>query len=135
MTGPRHWYETPHAPVPGTVLGSLGALADGQALMQTLPAASPLEKPFRYLLLRSGDSVRAFVNRCAHFGVPLAERQEHLHFQPHVSVTCNVHYAKYRWEDGACLSGECEGSPLLSIPVEVDAGGTIRAGAARPPSP
>ena len=82
--------------------------------------------PFRVLLLRSGEEVKAYVNRCAHFGVPLAARQEQLLFKPHVSITCNVHYARYRWADGVCESGDCEGESLIAIPVVVDAQGHIR---------
>lgn len=122
---PRHWHELPHAPAPGAVLGKLQALPDGQPWMLAL-AAPGADKPFRVLLLRSGQQVRAYVNRCAHFGVPLAERQDLLIFQPHTSVSCNVHYARYRWDDGLCISGDCEGEALLGIPVEVDANGSIR---------
>jgi len=125
MTDIGHWSEVPDAPAEGTLLGSLSALADGQASMQELSTHAPQGKPFRYLLLRDGSTVSAFVNRCAHFGVPLAERQAHLRFQPRVSITCNVHYAKYRWNDGACLSGECDGSPLLRIPIDIDEQGNI----------
>ena len=124
-TTPRHWHELPDAPAPGVELVHLDALTDGQPLMHALsvPGAA---KPFRVLLLRSGAQVRAFVNRCAHFGVPLAERQDLLIFQPHTSLSCNVHYARYRWDDGLCISGDCEGESLLAIPVEVDATGCIR---------
>lgn len=103
------------------------ALIDGQVTMHSPPPGQTdiAEKPFRVLLLRSGTQVRAYVNRCAHFGVPLAERQDLLIFRPHISVTCNVHYARYRWEDGMCISGDCEGESLLSIPVTVDAAGRI----------
>ena len=128
MNAPRHWFEVTNAPAPGTVLGQLHALQDGQATVQVLNPAEVPENPFRYLLLRTGDQVTAFVNRCAHFGVPLAERQEHLHFQPRISITCNVHYAKYRWSDGACLSGVCDGEPLLPIPVSIDADGAVLVG-------
>jgi nitrite reductase/ring-hydroxylating ferredoxin subunit len=93
--------------------------------MHTLGAAESEGKPFRVLLLRSGPNVRAFVNRCAHFGVPLAQRQDLLIFQPHTSITCNVHYARYRWNDGVCIAGDCEGESLLPIPVTVDATGRI----------
>ena len=58
-------------------------------------------------------------------GVPLAERQDLLIFQPHTSVTCNVHYARYRWDDGVCIAGDCEGESLLPIPVTVDDAGRI----------
>lgn len=122
---PSHWQELPNAPAPGTELGHLQALPDGQATMHTLGAAGSEDKPFRVLLLRSGPQVRAFVNRCAHFGVPLAERQDLLIFQPYTSITCNVHYARYRWNDGACIAGDCEGESLLPIPVTVDGAGRI----------
>jgi nitrite reductase/ring-hydroxylating ferredoxin subunit len=129
MTAPTHWHQLPNAPAPGTLLGSLQELDDGAPAMRTLPAAAestePADKPFRYLLLRSGGEVIAYVNRCAHFGVPLAAKQEQLIFQPHQSLSCNVHYARYRWADGVCESGECEGESLLAIPVVVDAQGRI----------
>lgn len=125
---PRHWSEVPHAPAPGTVLGQFGALVDGSATMQEIapPHASSPAPAFRYLLLRSGHEVKAYVNRCAHFGVPLAARQDLLLYQPHGRITCNVHYAHYRWSDGLCTAGDCEGESLLAIPVAIDADGTIR---------
>lgn len=122
---PRYWHDLPNAPMPGTELGRLQVLMDGQATMHTLYGADPEEKPFRVLLLRSGSQVCAYVNRCAHFGVPLAERQDLLIFQPHISITCNVHYARYRWTDGVCIAGDCEGESLLPIPVTIDATGRI----------
>ena len=115
---PQHWFDMPHAPAPGTLLGTRDALADGQAALHSVGE-------FKLLLLRSGQEVKAFVNRCAHFGVPLAARQEHLLYTAHASITCNVHYAKYRWSDGLCIDGDCEGASLLPIPVDVDAQGNI----------
>jgi len=117
----------PHAPQPGTILLPLEALQDGQAWMHSVASVgdSTQTKPFLLLLLRSGSEVRAYVNRCAHFGVPLAARQDLLIFTPHTSITCNVHYARYRWSDGLCISGDCEGESLLPIPVVVDAHGMV----------
>jgi nitrite reductase/ring-hydroxylating ferredoxin subunit len=108
-------------------LGRLTDLADGQATMHALesPDRALSDNVFRLLLLRSGSNVSAYVNRCAHFGVPLAARQDLLIFQPHTSVSCNVHYARYRWSDGLCISGDCEGERLLQIPVHVNALGFI----------
>lgn len=117
---PTHWHELANAPAPGTLLGQLQDIDDGQACMQVY------HDSFRYLLLRSGDAVYAYVNRCAHFGVPLAQKQEQLLFQPHTSLTCNVHYARYDWQTGCCLGGDCDGEGLLPIPVVVDSQGHIR---------
>jgi nitrite reductase/ring-hydroxylating ferredoxin subunit len=127
---PRHWHQIAHAPAPGAVLGQRNTLPDGSATLRELaPGSDTASAPgavFRYLLLRSGSGVRAFVNRCAHFGVPLAARQDLLQFVPHERITCNVHYAHYRWTDGLCTSGDCEGESLLPIPVVVEADGTVR---------
>ncbi|RFO97535.1 hypothetical protein DIC66_06590 [Rhodoferax lacus] len=125
---PVPWHTLPHAPAPGTLLGQQGALQDGQVLMQHVFAAadSAQQHPFRVLLLRSGLEIKAYVNRCAHFGVPLASRQDLLQFQPHTSLTCNVHYARFRWSDGVCDRGDCEGDALIAIPLQLDADGAIR---------
>jgi nitrite reductase/ring-hydroxylating ferredoxin subunit len=127
-TVPPVWHTLPHAPAPGTLLGQRDALPDGQVLLHQVFAASDAaqQNPFRILLLRSGAQVLAYVNRCAHFGVPLAAKQEHMQFVPHVSLSCNVHYARYRWSDGVCDRGDCEGDALSPIPLEVDATGAIR---------
>lgn len=123
---PTFWHELPNAPAPGTLLGRLHDLTDGEARMLVWSHADAADdKPFRYLLLRSGDAVRAYVNRCAHFGVPLAQKQEQLLFQSHTRITCNVHYARYDWHSGQCLDGDCDGEGLLPIPVVVDALGQI----------
>ncbi len=125
---PLVWHALPHAPLPGTLLGHMDEVPDGQALVRQVFAAedSAQQHPFKLLLLRSGQNIRAYANRCAHFGVPLAARQEQLKFQPHTSISCNVHYARYRWSDGVCDKGDCEGESLIAIPLQVDAQGRIR---------
>jgi nitrite reductase/ring-hydroxylating ferredoxin subunit len=110
------------------VLGQRALLLDGQVLLRHVFAGADTaqQHPFGILLLRSGLTVTAFVNRCAHFGMPLAVRQEHMQFVPHVSLSCNVHYARYRWSDGVCDRGACVGDALSAIALDVDAQGTIR---------
>jgi nitrite reductase/ring-hydroxylating ferredoxin subunit len=127
-TAPPLWHSLPHAPAAGTLLGQRDDLQDGQVLLHQVfaPDDTAQAQPFRILLLRSGQEVRAFANRCAHFGVPLAARQEHLRYEPHVSLSCNVHYARYRWSDGVCDRGECVGEALVPIPLEMDGAGVLR---------
>jgi len=115
------WHALPGAPAPGTGICARDAIADGTAKQFVLGA----DPPFRLLLLRSGERVHAYVDRCAHFGVPLSEKPEHLRYVPHVSISCNVHYARYRWEDGYCEAGDCKGESLIAVPVSVDAAGRI----------
>ena len=125
---PPAWHTLPHAPLPGTLLGHMDEVGDGQVLMRQVFTAedSAQQHPFKLLLLRSGQNILAYANRCAHFGVPLAARQEQLLFQSHTSISCNVHYARYRWSDGVCDKGDCEGEALIGIPLQVDAQGRIR---------
>ena len=113
------WHQVPGAPAPGSHLGHLDELADGAAALRELGDPA---RPFRYILLRSGEQIYAYVNRCAHFGVPLANKLEHLGVKPHTSIHCSVHYARYRWWDGYCEYGDCVGKALLAIPVEILAG-------------
>lgn len=131
----RHWFDLPYAPAPGTTVGARDTFADGQATLLALDTGAGVDHPFRLLLLRSGLAVHAFVNRCAHFGVPLAARQEQLIQTPHASITCNVHYARYRWSDGVCEWGDCEGESLIPVPLDVGADGHIRIGTAVRPLP
>ena len=114
---PLSWNNLPGAPDAGIKLAQVSSIPDGGAHLVTLGEAGT---PYKIILLRSGDTVFAYVNRCAHFGVPLAAKLEHLYYVPHESLRCNVHYAQYRWSDGICVKGDCEGESLLRIPVVID---------------
>jgi nitrite reductase/ring-hydroxylating ferredoxin subunit len=127
---PQHWFDLPRAPAPGTALGPANELPDGQATLLALDTSGGASQPFRLLLLRDGAQVRAFVNRCPHFGVPLAAKQSLLISKPGNSLTCNVHYARFRWSDGVCESGECVGEGLMPVPLDVSADGQLYIGAA-----
>jgi nitrite reductase/ring-hydroxylating ferredoxin subunit len=122
---PIHWFELPRAPAVGTVLGSVSDLPDQQVTLLALDTGGGAAQPFRLLLLRESAQVRAFVNRCPHFGVPLAAKPTQLISKPGTSITCNVHYARFRWSDGVCESGECVGEGLMPVPLDIADGGRI----------
>jgi len=126
------WNTLAHAPTPGTALGAVSDLPDGQATLMALDTGGGIAQPFRLLMLRNGLQVRAFVNRCPHFGVPLAAKQTLLISRPGHSITCNVHYARFRWSDGVCDSGECLGEGLIPVPVDISANGQITIGSIGP---
>lgn len=117
------WFELPHAPAAGTVVAQIATLPDKCATMVTVEVSD--NNIFRLLLLRAGPDVHAFVNRCPHFGVPLAGRQEQLLQKPGTSISCNVHYARFRWSDGLCESGECKGESLIPVPLTFHADGRV----------
>lgn len=119
---PTHWSQLAHAPAVGTLLCRFDDLTDGGVQMFELGGPA---QPFRLLLLRSGATALAYVNRCAHFGVPLAAKISLLKFVPHQSLSCNVHYARYRWSDGVCDQGECVGESLLAVPLRLVGGNVL----------
>ena len=135
-TSPLLWNELSNAPASGTVLGTRDQLPNGQATLMSLGTLpdQPANQVFHLLLLRNGADVGAFVNRCPHFGVPLAAKQEQLLQKPLVSLTCNVHYARFRWSDGLCESGECKGESLISVPIDINTEGLMCIGPSTPTS-
>ena len=114
----------------GAVLCALEDIPDGGARLVSCPGGKATESSpgsdTGIVLLRSGRNVFAYWNRCAHFGVPLAKKSQHLIAVPNVSISCNVHYSSYGWQDGRCLTGECKGESLVAVPVAVTIDGKIR---------
>lgn len=42
------------------------------------------------------------------------------------TILCDVHGARFRIEDGACLFGPCAGRGLTVVAVRIEAGGRAR---------
>ncbi|SDG56111.1 Rieske (2Fe-2S) protein [Roseospirillum parvum] len=134
MENPAQWPEHPAAPAPGQRLIALAEIPDGQGREVVLPAPEG-GKPLRLMVLRVGDTARAYVNACRHFGVPLNVRPDHPFVDPgDGSIVCQVHYARYAVEDGRCLGGDCEDRGLAPVPVCVRDGQVcVAAMPGRPP--
>lgn len=131
MTQTPDWHSIPGAPAPGMRLCSRDDIPDGGARLLAIVEGAPIfdtvpPRTFSVVLTREGESLRGWVNRCAHFGVPLAQKQSQLIFRSGQSISCNVHYARYHWEDGRCLSDECEGEGLIALPLHIGPDGSIR---------
>lgn len=111
------WSDHPDAPPPGTLLCLLEDISDGGGSEFVFGDG---DKPFRLFVVRRGPEVRAYVNACAHFGVPLNQVPAHGFLMPEGHIECQVHYARYAFEDGRCLRGECGNEGLVPVPVVVD---------------
>lgn len=109
-------------PAPGTLVCKLDELPDGGGRMFVFPGDAG---EFRLLVLRSGERCFGYENRCPHFGIPLAARDAQLILKPHESVSCNTHYARFRWADGYCEFGDCAGESLPTVALVV-AHGEVR---------
>jgi nitrite reductase/ring-hydroxylating ferredoxin subunit len=61
-----------------------------------------------------------YVNRCPHFSVPLDfEPGEFATYDGEV-LTCAHHSALFRYEDGYCIEGPCQGQQLDSVALRVE---------------
>jgi nitrite reductase/ring-hydroxylating ferredoxin subunit len=110
------WRTWPFAPEPGTELCMLQEVPDQGAKEVAFGEGYDC---FRVLLLRSGESVRAYRNRCAHLHIALNYEPDVFHILDGDVLMCAHHGAMYRIADGVCFDGPCEGARLMPIPVGV----------------
>ena len=76
--------------------------------------------PREAFVFRTKDGVaRAYVNECAHQGVPLDwEDGDFFEDCTRNVIRCKTHGAKFAPQDGRCFRGPCKGKYLLALPVE-----------------
>jgi nitrite reductase/ring-hydroxylating ferredoxin subunit len=65
------------------------------------------------LILRDGV-LRAYVNACPHQGTPLDTFPDKF-LDQNGFLVCSTHGARFRVEDGYCVSGPCEGKALRAV--------------------
>ncbi|MBI3527368.1 MAG: Rieske 2Fe-2S domain-containing protein [Betaproteobacteria bacterium] len=116
------WKELPFAPTEGTALCMLAEIPDKGAKEVVFGEGYD---SFRVLLLRSGEGVRAYRNRCAHVHIPLNYEPDVFHILDGEVLMCAHHGAMYRIADGMCFDGPCEGASLMPIPVVVKDDGVV----------
>jgi nitrite reductase/ring-hydroxylating ferredoxin subunit len=75
------------------------------------------------ILVRRDGVLRAYVNACPHQGTPLETFPDRFLDQDGLLV-CSTHGARFRAQDGFCVSGPCEGKNLHPLGLEI-VGGTV----------
>ena len=120
--------ETPQLPArlfstpAGVKLGPLELIADGAARNFVLQIG---EGFFHGFVVRQGEAVRGYVDRCPHAGLPLAQKLDDYLTPTGDLIACSWHGALFDIDSGACVGGPCAGSALRPWPV-VLADGWIR---------
>jgi nitrite reductase/ring-hydroxylating ferredoxin subunit len=113
---PMNWRSHDLAPSPGQVLCALHEIAEG------------LCKEVRYgegayalslLVHRSVSGIRAYVNRCPHFSLPLNASPGQFVMLDESRVMCAFHGAVFRLDSGYCEAGPAASSFLESVEVNV----------------
>ena len=105
----------------GVKLGPLAMIADGSARNFVLQMRAGR---FHGFVVRRGDHVVGYVDRCPHMGLPLAQTLDDYLTPDRTLIACSWHSAMFRIEDGMCVGGPCPGQRLTPWPVTV-ADGTI----------
>lgn len=73
-------------------------------------------------VLRLGDGVVAYRNRCPHTGAPLNWTPDRFLSFDHTFIQCDIHGALFRLQDGLCVHGPCNGRALQYLPTSIEAG-------------
>ena len=104
------------------VLCELDDIEDGEAKSFTLDAEPNAREIF---VVREDGQVFGYVNSCPHLGTPLNWQDDRFISDHSGLILCATHGALFEIEDGACVSGPCEGQALKAVPVALDAEGRV----------
>ena len=74
------------------------------------------------ILLRREDALFAYENSCPHQGTPLETFPDKFLNEDGTLLVCSTHGARFRVEDGTCVSGPCEGKRLSRVVFVVEDG-------------
>jgi nitrite reductase/ring-hydroxylating ferredoxin subunit len=74
------------------------------------------------VVLRRCDQVWAYRNVCPHFSIPLNYEPNTFWAYDAELVMCAHHSAMFRFEDGKCVDGPCEGASLTPVAIRIERG-------------
>ena len=100
----------------GVMLCPLDTIADGTARNFVLQMRAGR---FHGFVVRTGATVRGYVDRCPHASVPLARALDDYLTPDGKLIACGWHGALFEIASGACVGGPCIGQSLAPWPVTV----------------
>jgi nitrite reductase/ring-hydroxylating ferredoxin subunit len=103
----------------GVRLCPLEDLADGSARNFVLGMRTG---HFHGFVVRQGETVSGYVDRCPHAGLPLARKLDDYLTPAGTHIACSWHGALFEVASGRCVGGPCAGQSLTPWPVAVVAG-------------
>jgi nitrite reductase/ring-hydroxylating ferredoxin subunit len=80
---------------------------------------------FALFAVRKAGQVHVYVNSCPHIGVPLEPLPDRFLDARRQHILCSAHGARFRIEDGHCVSGPCVGQALEAVPVTIRDGWVV----------
>lgn len=108
----------------GVKLGPLAQIGDGAARNFVLQLRAGR---FHGFVVRRGEGVWGYVDRCPHMGLPLAQVLDRYLTPDGSLIACSWHSALFEPETGLCVGGPCGGARLTPWPVAVSDGQIVTA--------
>ena len=108
----------------GIGLGPLETIADGSARNFVIQMRAGR---FHGFVVRRGEQVHGYVDRCPHMGLPLAQELDAYLTPRGDRIACSWHGAIFALEDGRGLGGACAGQALTPWPVTLRDGMIVTA--------
>ena len=103
-------------PEPGT---ELCALADIPAIGGKGFVFGSGTDRFPMFVIRRNDEVKGYHNECPHVGGPLDWVSDQFLDKEKTHILCATHGARFRIDNGLCISPPCPGALLTPVAVEV----------------
>lgn len=69
------------------------------------------------VVIRRGGVLYMYENRCPHQGTPLETFPDKFLNEDGSLLICSTHGARFRVEDGLCVSGPCKGQSLRPLMI------------------
>lgn len=108
----------------GVALGALDQIVDGRARNFVIQMRAGR---FHGFVVRRGDAVFGYVDRCPHAGLPLSQTLDDYLTPDGSLIACSWHGALFGIDDGRCVGGPCAGQALTPWPVAVHEGQLVTA--------
>ena len=78
--------------------------------------------PLRIFVVRVGDGVHGYLNRCPHAGHALDLIPQRFLSADGTLILCSSHGALFEKTTGYCVAGPCAGRSLTPVPLQVRCG-------------
>jgi nitrite reductase/ring-hydroxylating ferredoxin subunit len=100
-----------------------GSVSDlGGNVVTVRLSAGPDGRPREAIVLADDGGIpRAYLNLCRHLPIPLDAATRRF-LATDGMLQCLTHGARYRVEDGLCVSGPCRGASLYALQLHVEDG-------------
>jgi nitrite reductase/ring-hydroxylating ferredoxin subunit len=115
-------------PPPGTDVCAFDDVVDGRSRVVVFGKAWGA---FELIVVRAGAEVFGYVNECKHMPIALNLLDDDAVPTARGHLICEHHCASFRFRDGYCVEGPCEGESLDAVPLAIAGGRILIAAPAR----